>query len=75
MGSVRPLSVCRRHVNTRRAVTRALAITKRYSGPAGTRLMRARDRIIREARQLNEALGYDMNTVEFAVSRRCARMR
>jgi hypothetical protein len=41
---------------------------ERYSGPAETRLNAAlEERVVREARLLNEALGYDMNTVEFAV--------
>jgi hypothetical protein len=46
----------------------SLAHAERYTGVAGTRLGAAlEERILREARLLNEALGYDMNTVEFAI--------
>jgi glutathione synthase/RimK-type ligase-like ATP-grasp enzyme len=42
---------------------------ERYVAAAGVRLDPALERLVTtQARQLNEALGYDMNTVEFAVS-------
>ena len=41
---------------------------ERYIGATGMRLdHELEQRVVREARLLNEALGYDMNTVEFAV--------
>jgi glutathione synthase/RimK-type ligase-like ATP-grasp enzyme len=41
---------------------------ERYTSAAGERLeVELEKRIIGQARQLNEALGYDMNTVEFAI--------
>jgi glutathione synthase/RimK-type ligase-like ATP-grasp enzyme len=41
---------------------------ERYSAAAGERLdSELEKRVLSEAKQLNEALGYDMNTVEFAI--------